>query len=172
MYGQSLFLYAYHRTGRDRAVAEDIRQETLLAAIQAIESYRGEVPLFGWLCGIARHKIADLLGSQRRESLISPDFEKFEKGEEKLLAHWLFSKSELLPEEIVDRSETQAAVVEALWSLPADYREALISRYVREQSVEELAVKLGRSYKATESLLSRAREALRQKLKETIRDDR
>jgi DNA-directed RNA polymerase specialized sigma24 family protein len=76
-----------------------------------------------------------------------------------------------LREEIVDRFETQATVIEALWSLPADYREALISRYVREESVEELTVRLGRSYKATESLLSRAREALRRRLKETIEDD-
>ena len=42
-------------------MADDIRQETLLATVEGVGGYRGEVPLFGWLCGIARHKVADEL---------------------------------------------------------------------------------------------------------------
>ncbi|MEW6230009.1 MAG: sigma factor, partial [Bacillota bacterium] len=58
-YGAPLYLYAYHRTGGDRFAAEDIVQATLLAAVESISSYGRQVPLFAWLCGIARHKAAD-----------------------------------------------------------------------------------------------------------------
>jgi DNA-directed RNA polymerase specialized sigma24 family protein len=55
-------------------------------------------------------------------------------------------------------------VVEALGLLPTDYRMALIARYADERSVDEVARLLGRTYKATESLLSRARAAFQETL--------
>jgi DNA-directed RNA polymerase specialized sigma24 family protein len=42
-----------------------------------------------------------------------------------------------------------------------DYRTALVARYADGQSVDNVAQLLGKSYKATESVLSRAREAFR-----------
>lgn len=64
-FGGPLFVYAFHRTG-DRDIAEDVRQETLIAAARNIDSYRGEVPLFSWLCGIARNKAADEVRKRKR----------------------------------------------------------------------------------------------------------
>ena len=54
---------------------------------------------------------------------------------------------------------------EALASLPENTRQALLLRYREGFSVGEVAQILGRSYKATESLLSRARALLAQQLK-------
>jgi len=149
-YGEALYLYAYHRTG-DAAAADDIRQETLLAAVEGIGGYRGEVPLFGWLCGIARHKVADERRRRARQSL-------------PVEAAW--HAGDPLPDELWERAERHAAVVEALWSLPEDYRRALVARYVEGMGVESVAARLNRSYKATESLLARARESLLRRLKE------
>jgi DNA-directed RNA polymerase specialized sigma24 family protein len=56
--------------------------------------------------------------------------------------------------------------VEVLWSLPPEYHRLLFARYAEGVAVDVLARRLGRSYKATESLLSRARAALRDRLKE------
>jgi RNA polymerase sigma-70 factor (ECF subfamily) len=149
-YGEPLFRYAYHHTG-DAAAADDVRQETLLAAVEGMGSYRGEVPLFGWLCGIARHKVADELRRRGREHL-PVEAERCAGGPR--------------PDEVLERDETRAAVIEALWSLPADYRLALVARYLEGTGVETVAARLNRSYKAAESLLSRAREALWRRLKE------
>jgi RNA polymerase sigma-70 factor (ECF subfamily) len=154
-YGRPLYLYAYHRTG-DASAAEDVRQETLLAAVESIAGYRGEAPLFAWLCGIARRKAADELGHRGRQDL------PLETADQET---WQQLERQPLPDELVERAETRAAVVEALWSLPEDYREALLARYVRGESVTEIAARLGRSYKAAESVLSRAREALLRNLK-------
>ena len=71
-----------------------------------------------------------------------------------------------LPDEIVAQRRVRASVIEAVGTLNDDYRTALLARYVEGETVDRIARRLGRSYKATESLLSRAWEALRRALAE------
>ena len=61
-------------------------------------------------------------------------------------------------------------VTDALGQLPADYRVALVLRYVDELSVPDVARELGRSVHATESLLVRARAALRAVMSNEVHD--
>ena len=129
-----LYRYCYWLAGADAAAAEDLRQEAFLAAIAGIAGYRGEVPLFAWLSGIARHKASDAHRLRRR--------------------HVALDEAAGTP-----AAERNADVVEALWSLVPDYRAALLARYFDGESVERVAALLGRSYKAAESVLSRARQA-------------
>ena len=58
-YADPLFAFIFHRLDRARSEADDVWQETWLAAVRALPGYRGESRLFTWLCAIARHKIAD-----------------------------------------------------------------------------------------------------------------
>lgn len=55
----------------------------------------------------------------------------------------------------------QARAGEVLASLPAQYRSVLVLRYLDDLGVPECADLLGRSVRATESLLARARNAFR-----------
>jgi RNA polymerase sigma-70 factor (ECF subfamily) len=158
-FGGALYLYAFHLAGGEGAWAEDIRQETLLAAASAVRRYRGDAPLFGWLCSIARRKAADEL--RRRGRLADPP-----EDEDPSSAFQARIEGEPLPEELLEKAEIRARTVEALWSLPPDYRQLLIARYVEEVDVEALARRFGRTYKATESMLSRARTAMRRQWKE------
>ncbi len=57
-HGDCLFRYALVRL-RDRSLAEDIVQETLLSAIQSLDSYGGRATERTWLTGILKHKIID-----------------------------------------------------------------------------------------------------------------
>ena len=75
-----------------------------------------------------------------------------------------------LPEEILMQQATRVRVVHALASLSDEYRIALVARYVDEHGINEVAKKLGKSYKATESLLSRARTAFRKALEGQLED--
>ena len=143
--GAPLYRYCYWLAGADVAAAEDLRQETLLAAIPGIAGYRGEVPLFAWLSGIARHKAADARRRSCRHVALD------EAGDA--------PAADPSPEAGALVTERNAQVVDTLWSLPRDYRIALLARYAGEESVESVAVRLGRSYKAAESVLSRARQA-------------
>ena len=156
-YADSLFAFIYHRLHGNRADAEDLFQDTWLAALRSLRSYRGQTPMLFWLCGIARHKIADHF--PRRVRVLGA-------GNPAISGDRLSALVDQapLPEELVASTETRAVVVKALGLLPREYRAALLARYVNGQSVGEIADDLGRSYKAAESLLSRARGSLREAL--------
>ena len=156
-YADPLFAFIYHHVDESHPDAEDIWQDTLLAAIRALPAYRGRSRLFTWLRGIARHKIADHFRRQGRS--VAEVFSDVPQAE---LATLIASGT--LPEEMVARQATRVRVVEALATLRDDYRTALVARYADEHAVGEVARLLGKSYKATESLLSRARVAFQDAL--------
>jgi len=66
-YGDYLFRYAMLRL-RDRSTAEDLVQETFLAALKARGSFSGNSSESTWLVGILKHKIADHFRHQAREA--------------------------------------------------------------------------------------------------------
>jgi len=68
-YGDALFRYALRRL-HNVAHAEDLVQETLLAAFQARASYSGRASEKTWLTGILKHKIIDFIRKQVRESTV------------------------------------------------------------------------------------------------------
>ena len=68
-YGDTLFRYALRRL-RDTTHAEDIVQETLLAALQSRTSYSGRASEKTWLTGILKHKIIDFIRKQVRETTV------------------------------------------------------------------------------------------------------
>jgi len=66
-YGDELFRYAMLQL-RDTNLAEDMVQETLLAALQARERYSGRSSVKTWLIGILKHKVVDHVRKEVRES--------------------------------------------------------------------------------------------------------
>jgi RNA polymerase sigma-70 factor (ECF subfamily) len=151
-----VFAFIYHQLNGARSDAEEVWQDTFVAAVRAMPGYRGQSRLSSWLCGIARRKVADHWrrhnGAGGRALAVPPEnlAELMDRGP--------------LADELLSQNATRARVVAALAELPADYREALVARYADGCPVEEVARRLGRSYKATESLLSRAKAALREVL--------
>ncbi len=167
-FGDALYSYAYYRTGRNREIAEDVRQEALIAAAKSIIDFKGQAPLFAWLCGIMRHKVADQISSRcDRELSLEKLAEESDEYHSTIISQY-FGKYPL-PDEMLERDEARSSIIEALWVLPDKYREVLISRYFRDEGIEEIASRLNLSYKATESLLSRAKKSLRQHFKEVER---
>ena len=69
-YGDILFGFAVARV-RDRASAQDLVQETFLAALKAGESFAGRSTERSWLFGILRNKLADYYRLQYREIAIA-----------------------------------------------------------------------------------------------------
>jgi len=148
-----VFAFICHLMSGARADAEEIWQDTFVAALRGLPGYRGRSSLASWLCGIARRKVADFY---RRHGAAAKTVSS--EPPERLLE---LMDSGPLPDAVLQQGAVRARMVEALASLPPDYRDALVARYVDAQPVEAIARSLGRSYKATESLLSRGRAALR-----------
>src|SRR5260370_16889904 len=69
-HGDCLFRYALVRVRR-REVAEDLVQDTLLAAIRSREKFAGQSSERSWLTGILKHKISDYLRKLGRKTSLT-----------------------------------------------------------------------------------------------------
>lgn len=72
-HGDALFRYALIRV-RDSSVAEDLVQDTLLAAVTAADGFQGASSERTWLIGILRHKLLDLFRRQARGRELEQDW--------------------------------------------------------------------------------------------------
>ncbi len=145
--------YLVPRCG-DTTLAEDLTAETFLAAVAASDQPDSPEVTVAWLVGVARHKLVDHWRQAGREqrALAASDL-----TEEAIDDPW---------DAVIDASAAYAA----LTLLPGQQRAALTLRYLDDLPVAEVAAHLGRSLHATETLLVRARAALRRVYQEE-RDD-
>ena len=65
-YGDFLYRFALSRV-KDPSVAEDLVQETFLAALRARENFKGRSAGRTWLIAILKHKIVDYIRKKIRE---------------------------------------------------------------------------------------------------------
>jgi RNA polymerase sigma-70 factor (ECF subfamily) len=150
-----LYGFVFHLLGGNRTLAEEMAQETWLEALHGIaccDPARG--PFRHWLFGIARRRVALHYRRQAVRGRMVPLGEQAgELGE--------LSDRTLLPPDVVEQIERGSVVRAALLLLPGDRREVLLWKYVDGLSVAAIAARLGRSVKAAELLLARARRQLR-----------
>ncbi len=134
-------LYSYLRHNLPGAAdAEDALSETLLAAVRALPAFDGRVSLSAFLYSLAYRKMADFW---RRRHDTAPLLESVAASS----THGAAGEN--------------AEFEELLDMLPEISRQVLLLRYQVGLSVSEIAEVIDRSYKGTESLLSRARTQLR-----------
>lgn len=155
-----LYRFALLRMGNDGEAAEEVAQATLCAAVNKLESYRGEAALFTWLCTFCRHEISAFCRKRNRAPVAFGSTEEQPWIREALDA--MQDERLPLPEELLSRKELKALVREALNRLPPHYGDALEWKYIEGCAVNEIAKRMKMSPKAAESLLTRAREAFRE----------
>lgn len=142
----------------DPQTAADLFQETWLDAISHIGQFdpkRGE--LRSWLFGIARRRVA-LHWRQRLARSGTAAAARAEIPVESL-------DGAVVPDDVIEHLEQAAVVQASLLALPPERRQVLLDKYVEQLSVAQIAAGTGKSPKAVESLLSRAREQFRKSLR-------
>lgn len=154
-HADGLFGFIYRRVGQSREDAEEIVQDTFLAALKLADTCHGESTVFSWLCGLAKLKIVDFYRRGSREKRIPAGLMTSLPELEKHLA-----KTD--PYGAVDASILLERLMEGL--IP-DEQEALIMRYVDGLSLKEIASILGRTERAVDALLDRAKKKQRGQLK-------
>lgn len=150
-YSDFLFAYILHHIDNDRDVASDIWQETWVVFVEKINDFQFKCNVFTWLCAIAKNKISDYYRTARKKEIFQP----ISKQNFDIDANELDADS-------ID-AQTQADVVSVLASLSIEYSRLLEARYIENKNVDEISCLIGKSYKATESMLTRARSAFRKK---------
>ena len=147
---RSRVLYFILRRVRDRAVAEELTQETLLILIQAMREnrLREEAKLGAYIFGIAKNLILKNYRMQSRET-DSPDPESEGAG-------WVdHPEAELILE------EQRKDVRRALDQLSDQDQEILHYSFEEAEGLEDIASKLGIPYAAARKRKSRALDRLR-----------
>lgn len=166
-YFEPLYNFVFYRVGKNREMAEDITQYVFLTMVRSLHTFKeGKGNFYGWLCGIARHRITDALRfQQKHESLDSecailgaPEYTNIEAQVDITLSQM---ERQLLPDEILSNKELQSCVAGILTRLPDHYRQALSAKYIEDLDVRTIAQNMGLSEKAAESLLTRARNVFR-----------
>jgi RNA polymerase sigma-70 factor (ECF subfamily) len=168
-HSDALFGFAALRV-RDRAIAQDLVQETFLAAIKAKESFAGRSTERSWLFGILRNKLADYYRLQAREMPFA-DPEMFLPEEKGSFAEAGLGKDGWItgfgpqpwetPEEVLVTKEFQEALKGCLSKLPDKIAQVFFLREVDEVSSEEICKDLGISSNNLWVMLHRARMGLR-----------
>ena len=83
---------------------------------------------------------------------------------------WLESMDHAeLPDEQLCRAEVRSLILETVMGLSAHYRQVLLMKYVENRRVADMALVLGQSEKAVESLLTRSRQAFKELLTRRLR---
>jgi len=161
-YQQPVMNLAY-RTLRDETEAEDLAQTVFVQAWKSAARYQPTARFATWLFTIARNLCLNEIRRRRRHPAESLDQARDDSDAQPLL-QVEEKRIASAPQELL-RGELEQKVDEAVAGLPENQRTALLLCRQEELSYEEIADVLGCSLSATKSLIHRARETLKSKLK-------
>jgi RNA polymerase sigma-70 factor, ECF subfamily len=169
-HGDCLFRFALMRL-RDEAAAEDLVQETLLSAIQSLNTYSGKSSERTWLTGILKHKIIDHYRKNGKQVQFT-DKDMDLSGVERLFerpdqwdGHWGDSvrpvDPEQSPEDVLERSDFWEVMNECLSRMPSRVANVFTLREMDGLSSDEICDVLGLSSSNFWVIMHRARMQLR-----------
>jgi RNA polymerase sigma-70 factor (ECF subfamily) len=156
---------------RDRAVAEEVVQETWLAVVRGIDRFEGRSSLRTWVFRILMNT-AKTRGQREARSVPfsaavhddepSVDPDRFLDPDHRLAGGWMLGPSEWqTPEEELLEAEAHEAILEAIERLPDSQRAVITMRDVEGFPADEVAEALGISDGNQRVLLHRARSKVR-----------
>lgn len=151
------------RTLRDVDEAEDLAQVVFIQAHKSAAGYKATAKLGTWLFTIARNLCLNEL--RRRSRHPADSLDGMSTAGEQHPARQFEDQRQRAASTLALGNELGALVEEALADLPETQRTALLLFKDQDLSYEEIAAVLGCSVSATKSLIHRAREALKLRLK-------
>lgn len=141
----------------DREEAEDLAQETFLAAFRALPRFRGEARFSTWLYRIAVNKCRDRLRGLRPLIPLSGEDNDESPGPELAI-------DSADPERVLLQKELAEHLEQAIQALPLSYREAFVLKHVEGFSYEEMSDILNTGCDALKMRVYKARARLRRTL--------
>ncbi len=131
----------------DYEQAQDVLQETHVELWRQAHKFEPGTNFFAWACTVARFKVLELRGRQRRDRLIFDD-DVLEQVADEAQAHPHIA------------SDDHVAMEECLNRLPPRQRELIRKRYAPDGTVKQLAAEMGRTAESLAVTLFRIRKAL------------
>ena len=147
-FADPIYGYVSRRLTPRADLVEDVVQDVFLVALQKLDTFAGQSSVVGWLLGIARHKVEDVYRARLREPDPFPDD-----------MDGLSAGPAIEPDldEVIDAARAEEKTRRILDQLPGAYSAVLQWRYWEKRSTREMAEQTGKTEKAIERLLARAR---------------
>ena len=142
--------YALRRVG-DAGLAEDLVQDTFVAALGAAQGFRGESSLRTWLTGILRHRIVDMYRAPER------GVESLDEGED---AAGEISAPDADPAVGFERTRLREALQRQLARLPRRAARAFELAELEGWDVADVSRMLGVTPHNVWAMVRRARKSL------------
>ncbi len=163
-HGDALYNYALSRL-RNPSSAEDVVQETFLAAHRSLSDFSGRSSPRTWLIGILKHKVIDLIRKESREQPIE-EIETMEAPEEEFFdrkGHWRIKPVDwqVHPGKVLEQKEFMAVLLQCLKHLPDRLHRLFILRELEDMSSAEICKELEITSSNLWVMLHRARMRLR-----------
>ncbi len=156
---------------RDNDLAEDVVQDTLVAALAGAQGFSGRSSLKTWLTGILKHKIIDAIRRKTREPALAPLDEETQVEDMDALfdesGHWENPPADWGdPESSLSRVQFMDILQLCLEKLPPNTARVFMMREVMELDSTEICKELAITSTNLWVILYRARMALRQCLEQ------
>lgn len=128
--------------------AQEILNDVFLEAIEGLPTLHKKENLSAWLYKIAHNKVVDFYRKRKIKSFIFSQMPYLE----------LIAEEISQPEFQFEKNKIRDKIESSLRAISKRYQQILKMRYEEEMSVKHIATTLDLSFKATESLLYRARQ--------------
>lgn len=170
LYTKDLLAWAQHRTS-DPAAAEDLVQETFLAALERIASFRSDSQPRTWLFAILNNKIADHYRRTARSQTLPFDEERAVAEFFAADGHWTPSRrpaewTDTDESQLLDDEEFRAILDECLAALPPQWHSCITLRFLSGADAEAICQELGLSQTNYWQVIHRAKLRLRECLQQ------
>lgn len=139
----------------DAAEADEAAQDALLAALNALDTYRGEAAFSTWLYTITLNVCRARLRKRQTAERLLRTLKTF---------FWPAADRPRWPEDVAIHNETEADIWQAVNDLDEKHRLPIILRYYHDFSTDEIARMLAINEGTVRSRLHTAREQLRVRL--------
>lgn len=162
LYADYLFNYTISRVN-DNEMAQDLVQETFLAALKSAENFKGEASERTWLVSILKRKIIDHYrksNSKKGRAEIKMDFPNSEEDEGDWLEQRVADTYELNMEDTLQNEELGLAIQECISKLPKQQADVFTMKTILNMETEDICNELNITPSNLWVIIHRARTAL------------
>jgi len=149
------------RMVRDRALAEDLAQETFIRAFRAISSYNPRYKFSSWIFKIANNHTIDYLRKRRLDTVSIDGSPHAVTGEEEAQTRLVVESTGEAPDRYVEQRELGSQIEQAIGELRPEYRTVVLLRHIEGHSYEEIADIMDLPLGTVKTYLHRARAELK-----------
>lgn len=133
----------------DKQLAEEIVQDVFIDFLEALRDFRYQSSVKTFLFTIARNKVIDVIRKKKIKRILFSALPTFV----------VEGLARVVMDDDMEKKELEEKMQKVFATLPHDYQVILRLKYVEDESVKSIAEELSLPFKATESLLFRARKA-------------